>query len=88
MILRAEVMVKKILFGSSNPAKFHHMRILLKDLPFEILDPENLGIDLDVAEDGKTPEENAREKARAYHLASRMPTFSIDAQAKPKELGV
>jgi inosine/xanthosine triphosphate pyrophosphatase family protein len=72
-------MVKKILFGSKNPAKFHHMRTLLKDLPLEIVDPEDLGIDLDVVEDGKLPEDNARGKARAYHLASCMPTFSIDA---------
>ena len=72
-------MTKKILFGSGNQAKFFHMRALLKNMPFEIFSPKDLGIDLDVVEDGETPEDNARGKARAYHLASRMPTFSIDA---------
>lgn len=28
------VKIQKILFGSRNPAKFRHMRILLRDLPY------------------------------------------------------
>lgn len=56
-----------------------HLREVLCRLPIEILSPRDLGIEIDVAEDGRSPEENARKKARAYLAASNLPTLAIDA---------
>jgi inosine/xanthosine triphosphate pyrophosphatase family protein len=70
---------RKVLFGTTNEAKIEHVRAYLKALPVEILSPKDLHIDIDVAEDGQTPEENAAKKAQAYYAAARIPTFAIDA---------
>ena len=51
----------------------------MADLPARVLSPSELGIDLDVEEDGLSPEANARTKANAYCRASSMPAFAIDA---------
>jgi hypothetical protein len=51
----------------------------MADLPARIFSPSELGIDLDVEEDGLSPQANARTKARAYCRASSMPAFAIDA---------
>jgi 8-oxo-dGTP diphosphatase len=47
-------------------------------LPAEIVSLRELGIEIDVVEDGRTPEENARKKARAYSTASNLPTLAVD----------
>ncbi len=70
---------RKVLFGTKNQAKIGHVRAYLKALPVEVLSPKDLNIDLDVAEDGQTPEENAQKKATAYYAAAGLPTFAIDA---------
>ncbi len=69
----------QVLFGSRNTAKYDHFRVIFRNLPVSILKPSDLGINIDVTEDGKTPEENARKKANEYYLHSKIPTFSIDA---------
>ena len=51
----------------------------MADLPARIFSPAELGIDLDVEEDGLSPEANARTKANAYCRAASMPAFAIDA---------
>ena len=69
----------RLLFGSTNPEKVQRIRNMLADLPVEIVDTMTLGMQIDIAEDGATPEENARIKALAYYEASRLPALSIDA---------
>lgn len=69
----------EVLFGTSSQAKIDHVRALTADLPARILSPSELGIDLDVEEDGLSPESNARTKATAYCEVSSLPTFAIDA---------
>jgi XTP/dITP diphosphohydrolase len=79
MLWRVAAMEKRLLLGTTNQAKVHFVRVFLKSLPVEILSLEDLAIDVDVAEDGKTPQENAEKKARAYFSASGIPTLAIDA---------
>lgn len=48
---------KQVLFGTTNQAKVDHLRELFEPLPIEILSARDLGIDIDVREDGRSPEE-------------------------------
>jgi XTP/dITP diphosphohydrolase len=68
-----------VLFGTTNQAKVDHLRELLESLPIEILSARDLGIEIDVREDGRSPEENAAIKARAYFARSSIPTLATDA---------
>jgi inosine/xanthosine triphosphate pyrophosphatase family protein len=69
---------KQILLGTTNPAKVNIVRAALDPLSVEILTPADLDIKVDVREDGKSTEENAERKARAYFAEARMPTLAID----------
>lgn len=69
----------QLLFGTQNKAKCDHMRVVLSTLPIDIISPQDIQLNLRVAETGTTPIENAKIKAQAYYQASQMPTFSIDA---------
>ena len=55
--------MKKIIFATSNEGKMREIRQILADLPVEVLSMKEAGIDVDIVEDGKTFEENARIKA-------------------------
>lgn len=69
-----------ILYGTSNPAKLTSMRKRLGALNLEIVGLRDLGKTIpDVPETGKTPLENAREKAYNYYKAFRIPVFSCDS---------
>lgn len=57
--------MNKLIFATSNAGKMKEIREILKDLDVEILSMKEVGIDVDIVEDGKTFEENARIKARA-----------------------
>lgn len=67
----------RLLYGTSNPAKLDAMREWLRELPLDIdgLD----GNAPEVPEDGKTPLQNARQKALCYYAAYRRPVFSCDS---------
>ncbi|MDE6314004.1 MAG: hypothetical protein K2M46_10405 [Lachnospiraceae bacterium] len=70
----------KIIYGTGNPAKLSVMRKRLKPLKIEIVGLKELNREIPVVpEDGKTPLENARQKALAYYEAFRMPVFSCDS---------
>lgn len=72
-------MKKKVLFGTTNPSRLARLRAVAKTLPIEIVGLKDLDINIDVNEDGKTPEENAVIKVKEYFKVSKVPTFSIDA---------
>lgn len=72
-------MKKKVLFGTTNPSRLARLRAVTKTLPIEIVGLKELNINLDIEENGKTPEENAVQKVKEYFKASKIPTFSIDA---------
>jgi XTP/dITP diphosphohydrolase len=70
--------LKRILLGTTNPAKVNIVRAALEPLPIKVLTLGDLNINLSVKEDGLTAEENAEAKARAYFSASHVPTLAID----------
>ncbi len=67
----------KILIGTNNAHKAQEIRDMLPE--FEIVRPKDIGLDLDVDENGKTFEENAMIKAKAFAEASGMITLADDS---------
>ena len=59
-------MSKEILYATNNPGKVIEVSKLLKHNEINVVSPKDLGIDLDVPEVGKTLEENASLKAKAF----------------------
>lgn len=58
-------MKERIVFATSNEGKLREIRLILQDLQMEILSMAEAGVQMDIPEDGKTFEENARIKAKA-----------------------
>ena len=70
----------KVLYGTSNPAKFATMKRITKSLDIELIGLKDLNLPIpEVDESGKSPLENAKIKARAYYEAFQMPVFSCDS---------
>lgn len=73
----------KILYGTSNPAKLSAMKRRLTHLDIELIGLEDIkakGYLLPkIEENGNTPLENARKKAKAYYEAFHMSVFSCDS---------
>ena len=69
----------KLLIASSNKGKLTEIMDLLRDLPIEAILPMDIGVSLDVEEDGITYAENATKKARAYCQASGLVTLADDS---------
>ncbi|WP_162909461.1 non-canonical purine NTP pyrophosphatase [Aggregatilinea lenta] len=59
-------MNRRLLYATSNPGKIMEIRALMERFDLDLLAPQDVGLDLDVLEDGTTLEENARLKARGY----------------------
>lgn len=69
-----------ILYGTGNPAKLDAMRRWLRTIGIEIIGLRELNVAIPaVPENGKTPLENARQKAEAYYRAFHKPVFSCDS---------
>jgi len=63
--LEAGVKVKKqVIFATTNQGKMEEIRMILADLPIEVLSLKEAGIEVDIVEDGQTFEENAIIKAK------------------------
>ncbi len=58
-------MGKRIIFATGNEGKVREVRMILEDTGWEILSMKDVGVSLDIVEDGKTYEENALIKAKA-----------------------
>lgn len=70
----------KLLYGTGNPANLNAMKKRLSRVGITLVGLKDLGGEIpEVAEDGKTPLENARKKALAYFEAFRIPVFSCDS---------
>ncbi len=73
----------KLLFGTGNPAKLSVMKSRLETIGIELIGLNDLkaqGKSIpEVPENGRTPLENARQKAFAYYKAFGMPVFSCDS---------
>lgn len=70
----------KLLYGTGNPAKLEAMRRRLQGMGIELIGLKDLECAIPkVPEDGSTPLENARQKAKAYYEAFHIPVFSCDS---------
>lgn len=59
-------MTRRLLYATTNPGKLAEIRTLLEPDGIPVLGPAEVGLALDVPEDGATLEANASAKARAY----------------------
>ena len=59
--------MKKLILASNNKKKIKEMQEILKELNVEVKSLENENINIDVVEDGKTFEENAKKKAKEIY---------------------
>jgi len=57
-------MREKIIFATSNEGKMKEIKMILRDLHYDIISMKEAGIHADIIEDGKTFEENAIIKAK------------------------
>lgn len=79
MIKKEKINMKTILIASSNPGKLREIQSLLQDIPVKLVLPSDIGVSLDVLEDGDTYLKNARKKALAYCQASGLITLADDS---------
>jgi XTP/dITP diphosphohydrolase len=77
----------KFLVATSNAGKQREYRTLLSALPVEIIFPDDLGISLEVEEDGATFRENAAKKAVALAQASGLLALADDSGLEVDALG-
>lgn len=68
-----------LLLATNNPGKMEEMQAILAALPLELVMPSQVGINLDVVEDGETYAENAGRKAMAFTHASNLTTLADDS---------
>lgn len=79
--------MKKLLVATKNPGKLAEISQFLKDLNVELLSLNDVGIDEDVEETGKTYKENSQKKALFYAKLSSLPAVSDDGGLEIKVLG-
>lgn len=70
--------MQKLLLASNNSGKLLEIRSLLKDLPIVLVTPSDLGIALQVSEDGCTYQENAEKKSIQYARKSGLISLADD----------
>jgi XTP/dITP diphosphohydrolase len=69
----------ELLLATNNQGKILEYRELLSGCGFELIIPAERGIDIAIAETGKTFAENATKKAQAYSAASGLPALADDS---------
>ena len=70
----------KLLFATGNENKYQLMKRRLKELEnVEVIMPKHINIKIDVNEDGKTAEENAIKKAKAYYDETNLAVIAEDS---------
>jgi XTP/dITP diphosphohydrolase len=77
----------KLLLATTNQGKVREYRHLFKGLPFELVTPDEEGINIAVEENHPSYEENARLKAIAYARASHLITLADDSGVEVDSLG-
>jgi len=78
---------KKLLLATNNKGKVREYKSLLREIPFEIVTPSELGITTEVDETGSSFEENARLKAATLAAASGLLTLADDSGLEVDALG-
>ncbi|MGD0174057.1 MAG: RdgB/HAM1 family non-canonical purine NTP pyrophosphatase [Anaerolineales bacterium] len=77
----------RLLVATTNAGKQREYRELLREVPAEIVFPNDLGITLEVEEDGATFRENAAKKALALARASGLLSLADDSGLEVDALG-
>ena len=71
--------MQKLLIATGNRGKVKEIQSLLEGLDVELVTPKDIGLELEVHEDGQTYAENAGKKALAYSKASRLLSLADDS---------
>lgn len=69
----------RLLLASNNPGKLEEMSALLHRTGLKLVTPAEIGLELDVPEDGKNYQENATLKATAFANASGLISLADDS---------
>ena len=69
----------KLLLATNNKGNIAEIKALLGGTGLTLLTPADLGLALEVPEDGLTYAENATKKARAFSQASGLPAIADDS---------
>jgi XTP/dITP diphosphohydrolase len=56
--------MRNIIVATKNKGKYHEIKEILTDIPFNVLSMEDMNLDIDIVENGNTFEENSLIKAR------------------------
>lgn len=76
-----------LLLATNNQGKVREYKSLLKDLPFKLVTPDEVGIATKVEETGKTMEENARLKAVTLAGEGKLVSLADDSGLEVDALG-
>ncbi len=77
----------RLLVATGNAGKLREYREIFAGLPLELVSPRDLGLDLEVEENGDTFSTNAEIKARAYAQAAGIPTLADDSGLEVDAIG-
>ena len=80
-------MRQKLLLATNNQGKVREYRLLLSDVPFELVTPASEGITTVVDETGTSLKENARLKATILAAKSGLPALADDSGLEVDALG-
>ena len=79
--------MNRLLIATGNSGKLTELWALLAELPVELVSPGEIGIDLDVLEDGATYVDNAVKKAAAFAAAGGLVALADDTGLEVEALG-
>ena len=79
--------MQSILIATNNKGKVDEIKALLAGLGLALVTPADLGLALEVTEDGQTYAENAAKKAKAFALSSGMIALGDDSGLEVDALG-
>jgi XTP/dITP diphosphohydrolase len=71
--------MNQLLIATNNKGKIHELQDLLTGMKIDLITPSQIGLDLDVIEDGLTYAENATRKAVAFAGASGLISLADDS---------
>jgi XTP/dITP diphosphohydrolase len=71
--------MQKLLIATGNRGKVKEIQSLLEGLDVELVTPKDIGLEIEVHEDGQTYAENAGKKALAYSKASGLLSLADDS---------
>jgi len=72
-------MKNSLLIATNNPGKLIEIEAILGNLPIPLIIPQDIGINIEVVEDGKTYFENSLKKAMTLHKLSGLITLADDS---------